>query len=102
MKEPKVGERYYLAPLYAGSDKPRYITVTKVGRKYFYSETLKFDKETFEHLDDIWPRYRLYDTEEDCLIETKAKCCWSLITSGLYRKMSYQEIIELYNKLETR
>lgn len=102
MKEPKVGERYYLVPRYEGDDTPRYITVTKVGKKYFYSEDLKFDKETFKHIDDIWPRYSLYDTKEDYFTEKKAQYCWRLIADRLHIKMSHQEIIELYNKLENR
>lgn len=102
MKEPKIGETYYCV-FYDKRYEPKYITVDKVGRKYFYSSYLKFDKETFiEDNGQYSPSCQLYDNKEQYELVLKARKCWQIIEDRLYRKMSYEEIIELYNKLKDR
>lgn len=102
MKEPKVGEMYYCV----FNDKrnlPKTIKVNKVGRKYFYADYLKFDKETFiEDNGQYSPSCRLYDNEEEYNLYLKAKKCWIEIIDRLHVKMTSEEIIELYNKLKDR
>lgn len=102
MKEPKVGETYYCV----FNDKrnlPKIITVDKVGRKYFYSNLLKFDKDTFiEDNGQYRPSCRLYDDEQQYQIYLKAKQCWMQISDRLHIKMTDEEIIELYEKLKDR
>lgn len=102
MEEPKVGETYYC--VYNDTRyEPKYITVDKVGRKYFYAGWLKFDKETFiEDNGQCNPSCRLYDNKEQYELKLKVRTCWRLIRDSLYRKMTDEETIELYEKLKDR
>lgn len=107
MKEPKIGEVYFCVPNDKRWNKPFYITVNRVGKKFFYSDnnhkTLKFDKQNLRHENNGYsPAYVLYDNEEEYNTKIKAIECWLKISNGLYRKMTDKEIIELYDKLKDR
>lgn len=102
MKEPKVGETYYCV-FNDTRREAKYITVDRVGRKYFYSNYLKFDKETFiEDNGQYSPSCRLYDDKEQYELKVKVNEYCRLIRDSLYRKMTDEEIIELYEKLKDR
>lgn len=102
MKEPKVGETYYCV----FNDRmrlPENITVDKIGGKYFYCGYLKFNKNTFIQDNGKYsPFCSLYENKEQYELKLKATEYWMLIRDRLYRKMSNEEIIELYDKLKDR
>lgn len=103
MKEPKIGETYYAVPRYKKYSSNKYITVDKVGRKYFQAGGLKFDKVTFlQYNRGYFPEYDLYDDEQTYKLKVKADECWGLIRDRLYLKMTDEEIIELHDKLYKR
>jgi hypothetical protein len=103
MKEPKIGETYYAVKRYKKYADNKYITVDKVGRKYFQAGGLKFDKVTFlQYNGEYSPDYDLYDDEQTYNLKVKAEECWDLIIDRFYQKMTYEEIIELHNKLYER
>lgn len=103
MKEPKIGETYYAVPYDRRFGQEKYITVESVGRKYFTADHMKFNKNDFVQFNGGYsPNYELYDSKEQYELKEKANECWRLIRDNLCRKMSYEEIIELYNKLKDR
>lgn len=103
MKEPKIGETYYAVPKQWSHSKARYITVESVGRKYFTADSMKFNKNNFEHYNGEYSAdYKLYDNKEQYDLKVKADECWRLIRDRIYQKMTDEEIIELYNKLKDR
>lgn len=103
MKDPKVGETYYAVPCYKRFGKGKYITVESIGRKYFIAGGMKFDKNNFVQFNGVYsPNYTLYDSNEQYELKVKSEECWRLIRDRLYRKMTNEEIIELYEKLKNR
>lgn len=108
MKQPKVGESYFLVPN-DNRNKPRYVTVKKVGRKFFYIgndwDTIKFNITTFTHDNDGYsPAYTLYDSEEHYQCKQKVNQCFQELcyTDRLIQLLTDTEIIELYAKLKAR
>lgn len=102
MKEPKVGETYYCV-FFDDRKSPKNVVVTKLGRKYFYCNYLKINKDTFiDDCGEYSPSCRLYDSKEQYENEIKVDEYWGIIRDKLYTKMSSDEIIELYEKLKNR
>lgn len=102
MKEPKVGETYYCV-FFDDRKSPENVVVTKLGRKYFYCDYLKVNKDTF--IDDngeYSSTCQLYDSKEQYEYKLKADMCWSLVRDRLSVKMTNEEKIELYEKLKNR
>jgi hypothetical protein len=103
MKEPKIGETYYAVPCDHRSGNGKYITVESVGRKYFTANNMKFYKNSFLHFNGVYSAdYKLYDSKEQYELKVKANKCWGSIRDRLYRVMTDEEIIELYDKLKDR
>lgn len=103
MKEPKIGETYYAVSCSRCFGKDKYITVESVGRKYFQAGGMKFYKNDFRHFNNGYsPDCKLYESKEEYELKIKANTCWKLIRDELYRKMTDEEIIELYDKLKDR
>lgn len=103
MKKPKVGETYYAVPYNRIFGQEKYITVESVGHKYFKAGGMKFDKSNFVQFNGGYlPDYKLYGNKEQYELKVKANECWRLIRDSLYRKMTDEEIIELYEKLKDR
>lgn len=103
MKEAKVGETYYAVPCDKRFGRGKYVTVESVGRKYFTAGGMKFNKNDFVQFNGGYsPDYKLYDNKEQYELKVKAKDCWMIVRDSLYRKMTGEEIIELYEKLKDR
>lgn len=103
MKEPKIGETYYAVPCDHRFGNAKYITVESIGRKYFTANNMKFYKNSFQHFNGVYSAdYKLYDSKEQYELKVKANKCWGLIRDRLYRGMTDEEIIELYDKLKDR
>lgn len=103
MKEPKVGETYYAVPCDRRFGQEKYITGESVGRKYFTAGGMKFDKNNFVQFNGGYsPDYELYESKEVYELNEKLQEYWRLIRDSLYRKMTNEEIIEIYEKLKDR
>lgn len=91
MDKPIIGQKMYAECIYHRSNKPepRYCTVTKVGRKYFY---VVFDGWSYEVKIDI-----------DTWRESVTIGCpeWQLYVNELHYK-EVQEAKELYRKLKDK
>lgn len=101
-KKPVVGETYYI-------HSEGIVKVTKVGKKYF---TVKkenkcneyvFDKDTFIHNNGPYiSNICIYNNKEDYEKSVKAKECETELKERLLRYLTWDEIIELYDKLIER
>lgn len=99
MNIPKVGDKVWFVP---GDNRRdgRELTVTKVGKKYFYSNYTKFDAASWEEVNDNSPGR--------CFINKDAyEKVWLIYQyrnelSRLIKYLSDDEVVNLYQMLSNR
>lgn len=86
----------------------RYGEITRVGKKYFYVKAgmhneVRFEIHTLVHDNgECSPRYELYSTQEICELHKDAEKKRYILSDSLFRHLSDEETIELYNNLIRR
>lgn len=99
MNMPKVGDKVWFVP---GDNRRdgREITVTKIGKKYFYSDYTKFDIVTWEEVSDYSPGrcFISKDVYEKVYIINKYRNELPM----LIKYLSDDEVVNLYQMLSSR
>lgn len=99
MSIPKVGDKVWFVPGFHSED-AREITVTKIGKKYFYADYTKFDIVTWEEVSDYSPGRCFINKdayERMCAINK-----YRNELSQLIRYLSDDEVVNLYQMLSNR
>ena len=99
MNIPKVGDKVWFVPGLHRED-AREITVTKIGKKYFYADYTKFDIVTWEEVSDYSPGRCFIN--KDAYERTCAIDKYRNELSQLIRYLSDDEVVNLYQMLSNR
>jgi hypothetical protein len=71
----KVGDRFYC--VHRHNKTQEYVTVTKVGYKYFYTDyNLKFEIDTLDHVSEFGSRYSLFVSQEAFVEQKEKQILW--------------------------
>lgn len=102
MKQPKVGETYFFVDLCSYLRGNRYVTVTKVGRKYFYADDMRFRiSDGYEDSGEFCMRGRVYDDEADYQLCMRAAEC-KLEIPTIMLKLSAEDVIDVYEYIKAK
>lgn len=100
----QVGQTFYLFNKdRRDKEKDKEVFVTKVGKKYFYVNEIKFDIQTKVHINTPYSsRYILYKSKEDCEYIRETERRRLEIANRLYLFLTREEVNEIYNNIINR